>query len=206
MSQVNSGVTQPQRSTTAQRIQAVCACITAVAAVVGVVGLLWQSERYQDQVMRDSRRDFEQIQRDSQRRTDEALCKLYAADVEFHKYLGANDLHGIFFPSKNETLWRDEKNWRKRVESNLQARGLIKLRAACQMMANLLESYLLLEDSLSGETRLQMRPAWRQYISWTYERNPFFREYMEETRPTWTQKFNDLLDAEKARLTQQEKK
>jgi hypothetical protein len=65
--------------------------------------------------------------------------------------------------------------------------------AACQMLGDMFEYYLLIESDLKGSEWAARNDCWTAYVAIIYEQSAGFREYVKATEPEWTAVFLERL-------------
>jgi hypothetical protein len=183
-------------------VSAICSCITTVVALVGVLSLVYQIANFNENRRKENeqRKQAEQEQTQYQKEEEEvrvrdALARLYTADMDMHKYLGAAAMIDPLFADKESVHWN-------KIKQDPERKG--KFDSACQMMGDLFEYYILIEPDIKRDDSEDIKKAWIGYIELIWKNSPGFREFIRQTDPEWTRKLmNTLNKFEERRKTEQ---
>jgi len=142
--------------------------LTVIVTAVGLLGLWIQVKTYNATEKQES-----------DRRVRDAYGKLYPMDMDVWKFIGQNPkLTNAFLSDKDGLIVR------KMSEDE---RG--RFDAACQMVGDMFEYYLLIEPDLQGNEWVSRNNCWRAYMVLIHQRSAGFKEYIRATEPEWTTTF-----------------
>jgi hypothetical protein len=165
----------------AQKLQAVCACFTAAAAIAAVIGLFVQFRTYNESNLREDRR-----------RSDEALGRLYSYEIDARKFLSN-------FPELREFLIDDPKGEKFRKleheQSDKSKKNLDRLRLVAGMYGNFFEYYLLIEPEINHHDSESIQKAFRNYMTRLLHDSYLLREHLLKYSTTWTEKLMTVVKA-----------
>jgi hypothetical protein len=154
---------------------------TAAIALVGVVGLFRQFQSYN-----------EANEREDRRRSDDAVSRLYATEIDVRKFLST-------YPEIREYLVDDpdgKKFEKLRNSKSSDATATVnRVRLACGIYGNFFEYYLLIESSINHQDKESIRTAFHNYIASICERSAALRMHLNEYRETWTSRLIAISDA-----------
>jgi hypothetical protein len=151
-----------------QTASAVASILTVIVATVGLLGLWIQVKTYND---------AEKQERD--RRVRDAYGKLYPMDMDVWKFIGQN-------PKLQNAFLNDKEG---SIVSKMSEDERGRFDAACQMMGDMFEYYLLIEPDLQGNEWSSHNNCWGAYMELIHQQSTGFREYIRTTEPEWTTTF-----------------
>lgn len=153
-----------------QQFLAICPCITAVIALVGLIGLWLQFRTFNSTVVREA-----------QRRSEETMSELYLVDIDIKKSMIAS-------PAVRALMFEDP-NGDKYKKLNPADNGDFKLieqaKLLCGVYGNFFEHYLFLENNIIHSEEKSIKNTWRGYIDFMAQNSYVFRQYIHSTESIW---------------------
>ncbi|HEY1860585.1 MAG TPA: hypothetical protein VGG61_09545 [Gemmataceae bacterium] len=155
----------------------------AVAAMLGLSGLFLQMKASKNAERRDELR-----------RSDEALSRLYAIEIDIRKFLCA-------YPEIREYLADDPTGAKfkelQRGPTQDKTTLLVRIKLVCGMYGNFFEYYLLVEHDFNDAMKEQVQIAYRNYIHLICGQSYAVRSHLLSAPDTWTENLIEIIhDAE----------
>ena len=153
-----------------QKLLAICPCITAVIALLGLLGLWLQFRTFNSTV-----------DREAQRRSEETISKLYQSDIDIKKSMIAS-------PKVRDLMFDDPDGVKYGQLNPAEGDGLNliqQVKLFCGVYGDFFEHYLFLESNIIHPKKDTIKETWRGYIKAMAKGSYAFRTYIHSTESLW---------------------